>query len=180
MKKLRLPSWPKLAGLAVIVILVAVATVVIYRLLTAQSNPIPAALQKQLSFSPFVIPTGTKGYTTRNYKLSTVEGTTQLLTYSILTPANQTISLSEYTQPPQFNEIPNYKDQFLSGVAQQYDTVQTTNGSIDLGHLARSGNKPVAIMLERGLLVFMSPDKDMSNTQWHQLGDQLVIQRSDH
>ena len=31
-------------------------------------------------------------------------------------------------------------------------------------------------MLERGLIVFLYPSKDLDTTVWHQIGDQLQIQ----
>jgi hypothetical protein len=32
-------------------------------------------------------------------------------------------------------------------------------------------------MIERGLLVFMNPDKELSEAEWRSIGDQLEIQK---
>ncbi len=88
-----------------------------------------------------------------------------------------TVTVSEYSQPPEFTEIPEYKNRFLSNVINQYDTVQTSNGTIYLGRATKQDKKQLALMIERGLLVFMSPDKDLANAQWRSIGDQFEIQK---
>jgi hypothetical protein len=139
------------------------------------NNPIPAALRSQLTFSPFVLPKDTKEYTTTDYKFITAEDKVRTLSYSIHT-TNGIISVQEQSQPLEFTEIAEYKDRFLNNM-KQYDTVQTANGIIYLGRLALQDNKQVGIMIERGLLVFMRPDKELNAPQWRNLGDQLEIQK---
>ena len=146
-----------------------------YLYFSRDDNPIPPALQSQLTFSPFVLPKDSKAYTTTDYEFSPAEGKVQILSYLIHLPDN-TIKVSEYVQPPEFTEIPESKDRFLNN-AKQYATVQTSNGTIYLGRFALQNNKQIGIMIERGLLVFMSPDKELSEAQWRNLGDQLEIQK---
>ncbi len=147
-----------------------------YLSVSRDNNPIPAALRSQLSFSPFVVPKDAKEYTTTDYKFITAENNVKTLSYLIHTTSN-TISVQEQSQPLEFTEIAEYKDRFLNNVAQQYDTVQTSNGIIYLGRLARQNDKQTGIIIERGLLVFMSPDKELNASQWRNLGDQLEIQK---
>jgi len=147
-----------------------------YLYFSRDNNPIPPALRSQLTFSPFALPKDTKNYTSSDYKFSPAEGNEQILSYVIHTQSGN-ITASEYTQPSQFTEIPGYKDSFLSNVIQQYATVQTSNGTIYLGRLPRQNNKQLAIMIERGLLLLMSPDKELDSSQWRNLGDQLEIQK---
>jgi hypothetical protein len=111
------------------------------------------------------------------YKLTIAESDIKVLSYGIHTNTGAAVTLSEYTQPDQFTDIAEYKDRFLTNVAKQYATVQTSNGVIYLGRLTRDNNRQLGIMLEKGLLVFMNPDKEMDQVQWHSLGDQLVIQK---
>lgn len=147
-----------------------------YLYVTRDTNPIPRQLRSQLTFSPFVIPKDSSNYLTTDYKFSTAEGQVPILSY-IITTKGQTISVSEYSQPPEFSEIPDYKNQFLNNVINQYSSVSSASGTIYLGRAIKQNNKQMAIMIERGLLVFMLPDKDMNDAQWRSLGDQLDVQK---
>jgi hypothetical protein len=147
-----------------------------YWYITRDISPLPAAIRSQLTFSPFVIPKKAKAYPTTDYKFDVVENKEHVLSYVIHTK-DVAVTVSEYTQPSEFSEIPEYKDRFLSNVTKQYATVQTSNGTIYLGRLSRQNNKQLAIMIEKGLLVFMSPTKDLDQAQWRNLGDQLEVQK---
>lgn len=144
--------------------------------LTHDNNPIPPQIRTRLSFSPFILPDGTENYSTTDYRFITAEGNVKILSYLIHLRSG-TISVREQSQPLEFTEITEYKDRFLNNVAKQYDTVQTANGIIYLGRLARQNDEQMGIILERGLLVFMIPDKELDASQWRNLGDQLEIQK---
>jgi hypothetical protein len=148
-----------------------------YQLFNPQLNPIPMSLRKQLTFSPFVIPSSTKGYSTSSYRFNIAENSVQVLSYKIGLPSH-TVTISEYTQPAQFTEIPDFKTTFLSNAIKQYATVQTSNGVIYLGRLSKQNNAQVGVMLERGLVVFLLPDSDIEQSGWRELGDQFEIQKS--
>ena len=149
----------------------------IYYYVTRDMNPIPTTIRQNLTFSPLVIPSGIKGYTTNNYQVTKTENNTNILSYTIQTSFGFAIHLSEYSQPQEFTDIPEYKDRFLTNVAQQYSTVASSGGTVYLGRLARQGNKQLGVMLEKGLIVLMSPENDVPSEQWRALGDQLVIQK---
>ena len=177
-KTIKPAEWPKFIPWLILVVVLLIGTgLFTYSRLAVDTDPLPTNLRAKLPFSPFVIPTDTKNYTTSNYQLLKPENNVQELEYQIHVPNGATVWLSEYTQPPQFTEINGYKDQFLTNVAQQYETVQTSNGTIYLGHLPRQNNKQIGIMLERGLIVFMNPSKELSQSQWHSLGERLTIQK---
>ncbi|TAL14613.1 hypothetical protein EPN95_02315 [Patescibacteria group bacterium] len=163
-----------------IALLLIASGIMLYRATVVDNDPIPTSIRSRLTFSPFVIPMNTTKYTTSNYVFAIPEGAVDTLSYTITSKDGQTITLSEYTQPQQFNDIPDYKNQFLSNVIQQYDTVQTVSGAINLGHLTKQHNKQVGVMIERGLLVFLNPSTDLSSSQWRSLGDQFVIQKIDN
>lgn len=150
-----------------------------YFYITRDTNPIPTQIRKQLTFSPFTLSGDTKTYSATDYKVASTDNKEQILSYTIKL-ISSTVSISEQSQPPQFVEIPGYKDSFLSNVAKQYTTVQSSNGVIYLGRLARQSNKQLGIMLEKGLLVFMIPSKEMDTDHWRMLGDQFEIQKVDN
>ena len=162
--------------IAILVLLVILLSLGAYQLYLLNSGSVPASIEKKLTFSPLVIPDGTTNYSVSNYKLTKTDNGDQIISYIVHTKYG-IVSISQQSQPPQFVEIPEYKDRFLENVAQQYDSVQSSSGTIYLGRLPRQNNKQLGIMLEKGLLVFMNPDKQLDLTQWRGLGDQLELLR---
>jgi hypothetical protein len=156
---------------------VIIALLAGYSYVTLDRGPIPAELRKDLTFSPFVLTESSRNIKASSYKFDLAEGRVQVLSYILLRADGVTITLSQYTQPPEFTEIPEYKDRFLTNAAKQYGTVQTSNGTIYLGRLIKQDNKQLAVMIERGLLLFMAPSKDLSDAEWRNIGDQLEVQK---
>ena len=169
-------KWLLVAVLIATLVALAVGATGVYQYMTRDSNPIPQQMRSKLTFSPFVIPTDTKNISTSNYKFDKVEDGTEIFSY-LISLKSYNVTISEYTQPSQFTDIPEYKNQFLSEVIKQYGTVQTSNGTIYLGRAAKQNNKQLAIMIESGLIVFLNPDKELTNAQWRSIGDQLEIQK---
>lgn len=155
---------------------IAIVAVVNYGRLERDAARIPAPIRKELTFSPFVLPVESKGFKTTDYRLTNAENNTPLLSY-VITSKDVQVTISEYPQPPQFTDIPEYKERFLSNVIKQYATVQTANGTIYLGRQEKQNNKQLAIMIERGLIVLMNPAKDLTDQQWRAIGEQLEIQK---
>lgn len=169
--------WPRIVGWILLVLLFVTSGLGIYLFATRSVNPVPKQLQDDLTFSPLVIPSNSKRYTTTDYKFAAAEDSVQILTYIIHTKEGVAVSVSEYPQPQQFTEIPEYKDRFLTNITKQYATVQTANGVIYLGRMPNQDNKQLGVLLERGLIVFMTPDKDMEQSQWRELGDEFTLQK---
>jgi hypothetical protein len=164
--------WFALIGVTV----VAIGAIATFFILTRPpKEPIPT-WQSELNFSPFLISKNKGGYTESDHKVSTSEEGEKILSYIVTTPQTK-VTLSEYPQPPQFNDIPEYRDRFLNNIASQYKTVQSASGVIYLGKMVKQDGRQLGIMLERGLIVFMNPEHELSDTQWRQLGDLLEIRK---
>lgn len=145
--------------------------------ITRDTNPIPADIQSGLTFTPLVIPSDHKDIQTTNYRLSRGEDNTQLLEYTILWEENR-IVVTTSVQPPQFSDIPEYKERFLSNIVQQTATVPTANGTIYLGQLSKQDNAQLGVLVERGLLLFMKPDAPLAENDWRTIGDSLMLART--
>lgn len=176
--------WSKSQIIAVAIggALLIVSLVAGYRFAASHTTagPIPGEIQRKLTFSPFVLSRDAKNFQVSEVRFSTAEGQVNVLSFKITSKNSPAITLSQYPQPEQFSDIPEYKERFLSNVAKQYATVQTAGGTIYLGHMTRQNNQQLGILLEKGLLVFMSPAKDVDQATWRQLGDQLEIQKITH
>lgn len=155
---------------------VVTASAVGYWLLTQPVSNIPANIRSSLTFTPISPDGSNSDYSVSDYKFSTAEDDVQILSYIITTP-NSSISVSQYVQPPAFTDIPEYKDRFLDNIIKRYSTVQTANGAIYLGRATKQDNKQLGVMLERGLIVFFSPKSELSEAEWRNLGDQMVLSR---
>lgn len=167
----------RIAGLALAAFLI-IGTVAVtnYRYLERQAARIPASIRQDLTFSPFVVTLDNKEYKAIDYKLTEVEKGVQLFSF-IVQFEGQRVTVSEYVQPPQFTDIPEYKDRFLDNVIKKTSTVQTANGTIYLGQQTKQNDKQLGIMLERGLVILFNPEKELSHSQWRRLGDQFDIQK---
>lgn len=167
--------------LLIIVLIVASIGAAVGTLLyfTRDRSPIPAELRTELTFSPLIIPSDSTDITSRDFALApTEDGETQLLTYTI---ANESadIVVSQYPQPQEFVEIPEYKERFLNNVVRQEQVVQTANGTIHIGTLAKGDQGQIGVMLERGLIVFMKPEKSLGQNEWRRVGEALLLQEAE-
>lgn len=151
-----------------------------YQLMSsAPTSSMPLTVRDELTFSPLVIPNDSERFTASSYKFATVEDGTKLLTF-IISGQDVTVTVTEYVQPPEFSEIPEYKTQFLSNVIKQNATVQTANGTMYLGRGVKENDRQLAVMLERGLVIFLTPQdasRELSEATWRELGETLEIEK---
>jgi hypothetical protein len=171
-------DWQRIVLWMLIFFIIAAGSIAAFRYATRVVSPLPKDIQSQLTFAPFVVEDSEK-YRSNGFKFSKAEDDTQIFSYIVDIQGGPTISFSQYTQPPQFTDIPEYKDRFLTNVAKQYATVATSNGTIYLGRMEKQANKQLAVMIEKGLLVFMAPDPEMNEAQWRSLGDKLELLKLD-
>lgn len=163
-------------GIATAALLLIGGGVLLY--VNRDRNPIPDDMRTTIVFSPLVIPIEDELFATKNYTLNRAENNDQILTYTIEFD-NKEITVSQYTQPTEFVEIPEYKDRFLTNVVQQNEVVQTANGAIYLGQLSKQNNAQLGVMLENGLIVFMRPNQPLDAAEWRRIGETLQVQKID-
>lgn len=177
MARRRSGHWKQIAIASTIAVaIVSGAAYVNYRHLEREAARIPVSVRNELGFSPFVVTLDNKEFKATNYKLSEVENGVQLFSY-VVHFDGKSVTVSEYVQPPQFEEITEYKQRFLDNVIKQYATIQTSNGTIYLGKQQKQNNRQLGIMLERGLIVMFNPEQDLSQSEWRKLGEQFDIQK---
>jgi hypothetical protein len=175
-QKQRLYIYKIVAFATTAVLVVSGVAFINYQRLERQAARIPATIRNDLTFSPFIITLDNDNYKALDYKLAEVEKGVQLLSF-VVTFEDKRITISEYVQPPQFTEIPEFKQRFLDNAIKQKGTVQTANGTLYLGEQVKQDGKQLAIMLERGLIVMFNPETELSPAEWRRLGDQFDIQK---
>lgn len=169
-----------LLGLGAVLLIAAGAFGYRFMSSTAVSS-LPANIRQNLAFSPLVIPKTADEYKASSYKYSTAEDGTDILSYYITTNNDGTVAITQSVQPPAFEEIPDYKSQFLTNTMKQYATVQTSSGTIYLGRAAKQNNRQIAIMLERGLIIFLNPlnaSDELDEKAWRGIGEALEIEKT--
>ena len=170
-------NWISIVALATLAtLLVGTAAFINYKHLERQAARIPATIRHDLTFSPFIITLDNEKYEATDYRLAEVDAGVQLFSF-IVHFENKTVTVSEYVQPPQFAEIPEFKQRFLDNAIKQYATVQSANGTIYLGKQVKQDGKQLGILLERGLVVMFNPSSELSQAEWRRLGDQFDIQK---
>ena len=170
-------QWQNISAFILVALLIiGVAAFINYRHLERQAARIPAPISQGLTFSPFIITLDNKDFKATDYKLAEVENGVQLLSF-IVRFEGKSVTVSEYVQPPQFTEIPEFKQRFLDNAIRQYATVQTVNGTLYLGKQVKQNDRQLGIMLERGLIVMFNPEKELTQAEWRRLGDQFDIQK---
>lgn len=167
----------RIAGLATVAFLIITTVAVAnYQYLERQAARIPTTIRQDLTFSPFVVTLDNENYSATEYKLAEVEEGVQLFSF-IVHFEGKSVTVSEYIQPPQFTEIPEFKQRFLDNAIRQYATVQTANGTIYLGKQVKQNDRQLGIMLERGLIVMFNPEQELTQAEWRRLGDQFDVQK---
>jgi hypothetical protein len=161
--------------IAFAVLIGGAAVAVLLRIHQINQPLLPASVQRQLSFSPLAL-SRTGDFRADTYKY---DPTTDILSFKVYGYDNKQIVIAEQMLPSQFTEISGYQDQFLQNVIQQTETVQTSNGTVYLGHPSKQPAQQVAVIIGRGLLVFMTPQDSttLSVGEWRALAEQLDIQK---
>ncbi|MBC7512215.1 hypothetical protein H7142_00965 [Candidatus Saccharibacteria bacterium] len=166
--------WKKRFGIiAIVVASVAIGAVISFAL-TRTSSSVPATVRTDLTFSPLV-PAG-NSVQSSDYSLGTSEDGTQTLMYKVII-GDSSVVVTQYAQPKQFVDVPEYKERFLSSVVNQTNAVQSSNGVIYTG-VTDTDNRQIAVMLERGLLIFFNPSGELSDETWRTIGDSLTIEKT--
>lgn len=156
--------------------LIGIAALLNYQYLERQAARIPASIRQDLVFSPFIITLDNDEYKATEYRLTEVENGVQLLSFFVQFEG-KSVTVSEYIQPPEFTEIPEFRQRFLDNTIKQYATIQTSNGTIFLGKQVKQNDRQLGIMLERGLIVMFNPEQELTQAEWRRLGEQFDIQK---
>lgn len=169
-------KWKKRVVIAICGLLLVGSGAAITYVITRPKNALPASISKEINFSPFVVAANSK-QTASGYQLTKTETGSQSLVYHI-TVSGTDVTVTQSLQPSQFVDIPNYKDQFLSNVFNQYATVQTASGVIYLGRAEKMQNHQFGVMIDKGLLVFLNPATELTDQQWRTIGNSLTIENT--
>lgn len=178
---MRLPKAVWISGLVLVIIgaTIAVTILVMRDVSRSDSIKVPVEVAAKLTFTPMVLVPSEGGPTASNYQAGTVvdkDGTkTMVFSYKITMSDGTVVVVGQNEQPPQFTDIKDYKEKFLSEQVQQTSSVSTAGGTIYIGRQAKQSNNQLGVIVDRGLIVFLSPARPLEQNEWRIIGDNLDV-----
>jgi hypothetical protein len=88
--------------------------------------------------------------------------------------AGQKLIITEQSAPPQFNDIQSYI-QKLADSLNSYSNFTNTKGTVYLTRPKELNGGQSAMFIGQGTLMFVHPNKDLSDTEWKQFFSALQV-----
>lgn len=145
-------------------VLVAVgllSCLVIAWLLFGRHSIIPKQIQAQLTSTVFLPQGDNLNTSSRTVKY---DKSLRLLSFRTQIYDVTAVTVSEQPSPDAFVDIPGYQDKFFQAIG-GYKTFETTVGVVHLVKDPKNGQQAAA-MSTKGTLLFVKPDKELSEDQW--------------
>jgi hypothetical protein len=166
-KKLKI----RLLLISVITVLVAAGCLVFLYFHYHNSSPISVSIQKQLSFIPFVTAPTSFDPVGQPYSIK-YDKSAQVLSYDIKYAGQQEV-VSQQATPQSFNDIPQVYSQLIAKMQGQ-SSFSTPAGTVNITYPTEYNGTQTAVMNSEGVLMFVRPTKNMSDSQWQKLFDQFT------
>lgn len=133
---------------------------------------IPEDIKKQLSFN-VILPIAPE---TLKVDKSSIKYTTEekLLVYEVNLDDGNKLVVSEQPSPESFIDVPQSYDKLISSM-QQYAAFDTQKGRVFLTKPENLKGGQTAVMNSSGVLLFIRPDKGLSDDAWKKIFNDLEI-----
>jgi hypothetical protein len=153
-------KWP----IRIIIVVATVGLVIIIGLLVLPGKlAIPDSIKSHLG-STLLVPSGSDY--TGSHSSAKYDSSKQLLAYRINIAGATSVVVSEQPAPPQFADITTYTDHFVNDLG-EYKSFGSPNGTIYLYHPKNAPQLTNAFLLSSGTLMFVKPDNNLTEAQWH-------------
>jgi hypothetical protein len=163
-----MPLWTKGAVTIVALVLIAGATMLAKQL--APEPVVPSNIQKAVTSTIF-LPNSPSTVTKR--ETVKYDSKTKLLSYEAIAFGVNSV-VSEQPTPESFTDIPQVYDKFIDNL-QQYKSFDTANGKVFLTRPKELKGGQTAVMNSKGTLMFIKPERALSEDQWRQLFKSLKV-----
>jgi hypothetical protein len=145
---------------------VAVMSAAVFVVLSHDTNPIPKDVRDRVSFTVFLPETTKDGLWKDTSKGTTFDAKSGVLTSTFLhTQHGGRVVINQQHEPDTFNDIPGYYEKMLQAL-NQYSILNTGLGTFTLTHPSELKGGQTAVGLVNGTLLFIHPDKNMSDSEW--------------
>lgn len=142
--------------------------------LVQRQGILPQNIQRQLDFKPFVVSSNSTSLHVNksSYKYDPSQ---QGLSFTISADSYGLLTVSEQTTPQAFIDIPDYYTKLLDTL-NRYSVFDDSLGTVYLIHPKDQKTGQTAVLNASGVLMFVRSTKDLSDEQWRQIFNQLVLQ----
>ncbi len=162
--RLNLKVW-----LAVGVAVLAVVGIILIAILSIHHSPFEP-VRKQISFlvfapgDPYEVDPKSVSY----------DDKAKVLYFKAQAGSGAVLNFNEQATPDSFVDVPEVYSK-LTEKLQEYKTLDTAAGRVSLTHPVELKGKQTAVVLSQGTMIFVRPDKDLSEDDWRELFNHLVI-----
>jgi hypothetical protein len=133
---------------------------------------ISPTLKNQLTFA-FFWPSQTTSITAQKQSIK-YDNSIKQISYIAQTVGGAHLTVSEQATPQSFTDVPQVYDKLMTSMF-QYEAFDTVNGKVYLTHPKELNGGQAAVMNSKGTLLFIKPDKPLSDDTWHQVFNNLQI-----
>jgi hypothetical protein len=143
--------------------------VIIIALLLAPKNPIPGPIRKQLT-TTLLVPNGSAVVDRLSATYNSKE---KLLIYSVAFAGTKLV-VSEQPTPESFVDVPQVYLKVLEGL-NNYQSFDVNVGTVHLTQPKELQGKQAAILNTKGTLMFVKPAKNLTDDQWRQYFNHILV-----
>lgn len=148
----------------------ALGLVVIAAMLLAPKPPVPVEVKRAVT-STILVPK-VRGVEVSRESMS-YSSQLKLLTY-ITTVYGTKAVVSEQPTPESFIDIPQVYDKVVSNMS-EYAKFDTNSGTVHLTRPKDLKGKQAAVMNTKGTLMFVKPERDLTEDQWRKLFNGIEV-----
>ena len=156
----------------ILVILGSLVSFAIYNQSHQSTSILSGITKRPLTFSLFW--PSTQSQITPYKQSIKYDPTNKLITYNAKTASGAHLIITEQETPTSFNDIPQVYTQLLLSMS-QYSSFDSQSGTVYLTHPKELNGGQAAVMNSKGTLIFIKPDKPMTDDNWHVLFNNLKI-----
>lgn len=140
----------------------------------SKNTLIPASVQEQISYGVY-LPEDSD----IRIQPDSVEFEPQSKGISYVMQAAKTgdkYTVSQQATPEEFTDIPEYLPKLIERMG-NYATIDTVLGKVYLTKKQEADSKQIAVMNEKGTLVFVQADRDLTNNEWRALFKNFQLEK---
>jgi len=150
--------------------LVTIGLVVIGVMLVAPKPPVPVEIKRAVT-STIMVPQVREVEVSRDSMI--YDSKLKLLSFTVAAYGVKTV-VSEQPTPESFIDIPQVYDKVVTNM-NEYSKFDSDSGTVHLTRPKDLKGKQAAVMNAKGALMFVKPDRDLSDEQWRKLFNGLEV-----
>ncbi len=147
-----------------------IGLVVIGVMLVAPKPPVPVEIKRAVT-STIMVPQVREVEVSRDSMI--YDSKLKLLSFTVAAYGVKTV-VSEQPTPESFIDIPQVYDKVVTNM-NEYSKFDSDSGTVHLTRPKDLKGKQAAVMNAKGTLMFVKPDRDLSDEQWRKLFNGLEV-----